>query len=137
MNELNIVGKITKDIELKTSTGGKHYCYLTVAVRRPFSSNNETDFISCVAFNKQAEILATYTSKGSNIAINGNLQVEGKKEGDQYFNTYQVMVQKVTLLDKKESKQVEEPKPSNEMGLGSTEVNANDDFEAFMKGFDS
>lgn len=103
MNELNVIGKITKDVSLKTSANGKNYCFLTVAVRRAFSQNNETDFINFIAFGKQAEIIANFTEKGSNIGLNATLQTETKKEGDQFFNTYQGVVQKITLIDKKGS----------------------------------
>lgn len=75
-NHIIITGNITHDLEIKIS-GETKILNFTVAVRRKFKNKNgeyETDFIRCVAFNKQAELIEKYFKKGSPILVEGSLQ---------------------------------------------------------------
>ena len=68
MNKVVLVGRLTKDPELRFAAGsGSAVCRFTVAVNRPFKKD-ETDFIGCVAFGKTAETIAQYLTKGREIA---------------------------------------------------------------------
>ena len=85
MNKVNLVGRITKDVEPHYSTGenANANCRFTVAVNRKFK-NKETgqydaDFISCVAFGKTCEFIAKYFHKGDPIGISGNIRTGTKK----------------------------------------------------------
>ena len=74
MNKVIIVGRLTKDPELKyTPNGGTAICRITVAVARAFKKD-ETDFINCVAFGKTGETIAQYFTKGRQIALAGNIR---------------------------------------------------------------
>lgn len=74
MNQVTLMGRITKDIECSQSSNGKNYCKFTLAVKRPLKTD-ETDFINCVAFGKTAELIAVYFSKGDRILITGQINV--------------------------------------------------------------
>ena len=77
MNRVILVGRITKDPELRTSPNNVSFSAFTIAVNRlaPSSTGErETDFINCVAFNKQAENLCRFIKKGGQIGIEGKLQ---------------------------------------------------------------
>lgn len=76
-----LYGNVTRDIELKKTNSGKNVASFTVAVN---GRNDETDFIDCVAWEKAAEILAKYVTKGKPIIIDGvlaqrNFEVDGQK----------------------------------------------------------
>ncbi|HLR75194.1 MAG TPA: single-stranded DNA-binding protein [Virgibacillus sp.] len=78
MNNFNCIGRITKDLEVKTSQGGTAVLNNTVAINRPFKNKQtgerEADFINFVAFGKTAEIIAQYHQKGSLIGLSGRMQ---------------------------------------------------------------
>ena len=85
MNKAIIIGRLTRDIELKITNSGKSVCSFSVAVDRGFKDqdgNKQTDFIDCVAWGATAENLATYQGKGSQIAIDGRIQVRSYEAQD-------------------------------------------------------
>ena len=77
MNTVNLVGRLTKDVELKQYDGGNSFARFSVTVQRQFKSKSgdyEADFINCVSFGKTAEFLEKYFAKGQWIGITGKLQ---------------------------------------------------------------
>lgn len=85
MNRVTLVGRITRDPELRTSPSNVSFVAFTIAVNRVGSNVNgerEADFINCVAFNKQAENLARFIKKGSQIGVEGKLQTRRYQAGD-------------------------------------------------------
>ncbi|MGL5152100.1 MAG: single-stranded DNA-binding protein [Clostridium sp.] len=74
MNKVILIGRLTKDPELRFAAGsGNAVCRLTMAVNRPFKKD-ETDFINCVAFGKTAETISQYLAKGSQLAVSGSIR---------------------------------------------------------------
>ena len=74
INKVILIGRLTKDPNLSYAAGtGTAVCRFTLAVNRPFKKD-ETDFIRCVAFNKTAETIGQYLTKGRQIAIAGRIQ---------------------------------------------------------------
>lgn len=74
MNKVVLMGRLTKDPELRFAAGsGKGVTRISLAVTRQFK-RDEADFINCVAFGKQAETIAQYFQKGSQIAVTGHIQ---------------------------------------------------------------
>lgn len=71
MNKVIIIGRTTKEPELKYTTAGKPVCRFTLAVDRV---NSDADFINCVAFGKNAENIDRYIGKGRQIAIEGSIK---------------------------------------------------------------
>ncbi len=84
INSVTLVGRLTRDIELRKTNSNASYCRFTVAVDRRFQSqqaNGQTsDFISCVAWRQSADFLASYAGKGTIVAIEGRIQT-GSYEG--------------------------------------------------------
>lgn len=77
MNRVILVGRITRDPELRTSPNNVSFTAFSIAVNRTVASANgerEADFINCVAFNKQAENLCRFIKKGGQIGVDGKLQ---------------------------------------------------------------
>ncbi len=73
MNKVILVGRLTRDVELRYTTTNKAVASFSLAVNRRFQKDT-ADFINCVAWEKTAEFLGKYTGKGQLIAISGELQ---------------------------------------------------------------
>lgn len=74
MNKVVLIGRLTKDPDLKFAAGsGTAVSRFTVAVNRQFKKD-ETDFINCVAFGKTAETISQYLTKGKQIAVTGSIR---------------------------------------------------------------
>ncbi len=123
MNKVVLVGRLTKDPELKFSQGtGTAVTTFTVAVNRRFKREGqpEADFIPVVVFGKTAEATANYMSKGKLISVSGNIQTRtyDAKDGTKRYVT-EVIADEVDFLewgDKKAS-----GNPTN--GVDSSEYN--------------
>ena len=107
INSVNLVGRLTKDIELRVSQSNVTVATFTLAVNRSFKSANgerEADFINCVAFKKTAEILNQYAGKGSQIGVTGSIQTRNyeNKDGQRVYVT-EVIANNIALLDSKGS----------------------------------
>lgn len=77
LNQITIMGRLTKDPELRTTQSGVPVASFTVAVERdrgPQGQDRPTDFIDCVAWNKTGEFVSKYFHKGSMVAVTGSLQ---------------------------------------------------------------
>lgn len=80
LNKIMLMGRFTKDADLKYTKDGKAYARFSIATQRDYNKN-EVDFFNCVAFGKKAEFISKYFSKGSLILITGHVQV-GSYEDD-------------------------------------------------------
>ncbi len=89
MNNVSLVGRLTKDPELKTTQSGLSVCRFAVAVDRPYSKDRQADFISCIAWRKTAEFIDSYFSKGQRIALTGSIQTGSytDKDGKTVYTT--------------------------------------------------
>lgn len=116
INNVVLVGRITKDIELRMSESGKAFTNFSLAVNRAFKGQDgkDADFINCRAFNKQAENLAKYCGKGSLIGVEGNIQTGQyqNKAGNTVYTT-DIMVQRVQFLDTRSQGQQQQQQPTN------------------------
>lgn len=99
INNYVAFGNITKELELKVGQSGKKFISFTIAINK---GNDSADFIPCVAYEKQAEIIAQYCAKGSPIGIIGRLQSRTYEanNGEKRF-VVEVVVINVELLGKK------------------------------------
>ena len=77
LNHIDIMGRLTKDVELRRTGAGVAVASFTVAVDRDFgqSGQKETDFINCVAWKHTAEFVSKHFSKGKMIVVSGRLQI--------------------------------------------------------------
>lgn len=99
MNSTQLLGRLTKDPELKYGASGTAFCKFTLAVNRAFKKD-ETDFINCTAFGKAAETIAEYVKKGDQFAVTGRIQVDVyEKDGEKRYSTG-IMVDGFTFISK-------------------------------------
>lgn len=87
MNSVNLIGRITKDIDLRYSNDSKAYCSFTLAVQG--YKKDDTDFISCKAFGVTSENMAKYLSKGRQIGVTGRIKTGNytKDDGTKVYTT--------------------------------------------------
>lgn len=76
MNKVILMGRLTRDVEMRQTPSGVNLARFTIAINRRFSTKDsqQTDFINCVAWRQTAEFISRYFGKGSMIAIVGNIQ---------------------------------------------------------------
>lgn len=77
MNNVSLVGRLTKDPELRTTESGTAVCSFSLAVRRDFKNANgeyEADFINCTAWRATAEFIAKYFTKGQQMGVCGSIR---------------------------------------------------------------
>lgn len=108
INRVILVGRLTKNPEIRKTPNGASICKFTLAVSRKVKAQGQpdADFISCVAWNKTADLMYQYLKKGSLIGIDGRLQT-GKftNNNGETIYTCDVMVESLQFLDKKEEAQ--------------------------------
>lgn len=91
MNKVILMGRLTRDPEMRQTPNGVSVCSFSIAVNRRFAKEGQqnADFISCTAWRQQAEFICKYFNKGSMIAVVGNLQSRSweNQEGKRQYAT--------------------------------------------------
>ena len=103
MNTVQLVGRLTKEVDLKFTSSGTAVGSFTLAVNRSFTNQQgerEADFIQCVIWRKAAENLANFTRKGSQIGVEGRIQTRNyeNQQGQRVYVT-EVVVNNFHLLE--------------------------------------
>ena len=108
MNKALLVGRITTKPELRTTSSGIPFTRFSVAINRPFNSNNgqrEADFINILVWRKQAENVCNFLDKGSQVAIEGRIQTGNYTDKDGNNRTsFEVVADNVQFLDSRSSR---------------------------------
>lgn len=114
MNQVVLVGRTTKDAELRYIPGsGTPVATFTVAIDRDFikkDGTKDTDFIPVEVMGKLAEFAASYVTKGRLISVQGNLRVDRYMKDDENRTYTKVAGQRVRVLDSNKNKSSEVPK---------------------------
>ncbi|MEE6656972.1 single-stranded DNA-binding protein [Pediococcus acidilactici] len=105
INRTILIGRLTKDVELRHTAKGDAVASFTVAVNRQFTNSQgerEADFINCVMWRKAAENFAKYTHRGSLVGIEGRIQTRSyeNQQGQRVYVT-EVVADNFSLLDSK------------------------------------
>lgn len=82
MVKVMLIGRLTADPELRTTSSGISVCSFTVAVDRRTKTENKADFIDCTAWRGEAEFICKYFSKGKPIAASGTLMTDNYEDKD-------------------------------------------------------
>ena len=118
MNRVNLIGRITKDLELRHTKNNKAVCEFTIATNRV--NGKEADFITCQVWDKQAQNLVEYQGKGSLIGVSGEIRTESYEiSGKKHYKTYVIVnqVEYLSPVEKVQEKPTEAPKnPFEEFG---------------------
>lgn len=114
INRVVLIGRLTKDVEVRYTQSGVAVGTFSLAVNRPFtnaSGEREADFINAVIWRKAAENFANFTHKGTLVAIEGRLQTRNYEgnNGNRVYVT-EVVADNFSLLEKKSDSQQSAPK---------------------------
>ena len=112
MNKAILIGRLTRDPELRYTSSNRAVCQFSIAINRNYTNQQgvrETDFINCVVWDKQAENLAKYITKGRLIAVEGRIQTRSydNNEGKKVYIT-EVLANNIQFLESKNSGQSSE-----------------------------
>lgn len=105
MNKIVLLGRLVKEPDVKVTTSGKTVCAFTLAVDRPFAGKDgkrEADFINIQTWNKTAETVGNYVSKGQRLLVEGRLQIRSYdgKDGKKHYMT-EVIADHVEFIERK------------------------------------
>ena len=138
MNSVSLVGRLTKDPELRFTATGKAVATFSIAVNRTFSKSDEADFFNVVTWQKTAENCANYLAKGQQVAVLGRLQSRSyeNKEGRRVF-VVEVVANEVEFLERRDKSQgssntqsyQNKPKKSQNNEIDTSDVDL-DEFQA-------
>lgn len=114
MNKLLLVGRLTADPELKENKKDSCSCRFSIAVRRSFKNSEgeyEADFINCVAFNGQAELIHDFCSKGQLVSVEGRIQTGSYEDSEGITRkSFDCIVEKLTFLESKKDETKDDKK---------------------------
>ncbi|WP_317302160.1 single-stranded DNA-binding protein [Acidaminococcus timonensis] len=107
MNRIVLLGRLTREPEVRTTPTGKTVVVFSLAVDRPYKGRDgkaETDFINIVTWNKTAELVGTYVHKGERLLVEGRLQIRSYdgKDGQKHYVT-EVIADRVEFIEKRNS----------------------------------
>ena len=111
MNKAILIGRLTRDIELRYTQSGMAIGRFTLAINRKMTREKKqeaernnlptADFVGCIAFGKTAETLANYVGKGNQLGIEGHIQTGSYEKDGQRIYTTDVIVDGFTFIDSK------------------------------------
>jgi len=125
INRVVLVGRLTRDPELRYTSGNTAVTSFTVAVNRQFTNaqgNRDADFINCAIWRKAAEIFVKYTHKGSLVSVDGRIQTSSydNQQGQRVYRT-DVIVENFSFLDSNH----EESQNSNSTNSKNNQIGSN------------
>jgi single-strand DNA-binding protein len=134
MNKIVLLGRLTREPEVRTTPTGKTVVVFSLAVDRPYKGRDgktEADFINIVTWNKTAELVGTYVHKGERLLVEGRLQIRSYdgKDGQKHYVT-EVIADRVEFIEKRNSSgtQTEASKTdAGPMGSFGSEVTFNEE----------
>ena len=105
INNVVLIGRLVRDVDLRQTSTGKEMTYFTLAVNKNFKNEQgeqAADFIGCVAFGKTAENMARFLSKGSLIAVEGRISTRNYQGNDgKTVYVTEVVASSITFLESK------------------------------------
>ena len=130
MNSLHIIGNLTKDPELRTTSTGLSVCSFTVAVNRKKTKDGqqETDYFNVTAWRERGETCAKYLSKGKKVSVVGPVSVRTWESNGKHGASLEVTADEVEFLSPRSEAQPAQPEPQVDQQTGFQRV-AMDDSE--------
>ena len=125
MNQVQILGTITRDIELNYAPSGTAIAKVGIAVNKRYTSNGEkkeeVSYFNCVAFGKTGENINTYFQKGSRILISGELKEDRWEKDGQKQSRISILIDGFDFIDKNNSSHQPKQAPKVEVVYGKQE----------------
>nr|DAP40335.1 MAG TPA: Single strand binding protein [Caudoviricetes sp.] len=141
LNNVSLVGRLTKDVDLRYTPSNVAVATFTLAVNRTFKNENgerEADFINCVMWRQQAENLANWAKKGALIGITGRIQTRSydNQQGQRVYVT-EVVAEQFQLLESKgqgnqgQQRQAQQETPDFSRNTNANPLDISDDMLPF------
>ena len=137
MNKVVLIGRLSKEPELRYTSNNTPVCQINVAISRPVAQGHEpeTDFINVTVWNKQAENLVKYVKKGNQIAIEGRIQTRSydNEEGKKVYVT-EVLANHIEFIGNNSNKTNDNQTQDNKTSYTAEEIDnmpTDDPFSSF------
>lgn len=104
MNKAILIGGLTKAVEIRYTQSGLGIARFTLAINREIKKQDgtyDTDYINCVAYGNQADLISKYLDKGSKISVEGHIQTGSYEKDGKKIYTTDIVVEKIQFLDSK------------------------------------
>ena len=141
INNVVLVGRLTKDIELRKTQSGLSVASFTVACDRRLSqeqrNNNEqsADFISCVAWRGSADFLGQYSHKGDTVGVEGRIQTRSYDRDGQKVYVTEIVANSVSILHSTQPRQAQAQTQPQQQTQNPAATQANDPIEDYLNGY--
>lgn len=141
MNNVVLVGRTTKEVDLKYTPSGNAVGQFTIAVTRPFKNKQtneyESDFINCVIWQKPAETFANYVRKGHQVSVQGRLQTRNYEKDGQRVYVTELVVENFTFLSNDKKTEPQEGNDQRRTNTYGSNQNANNSQNNANYGYNS
>lgn len=141
INNVVLVGRLTKDVEVKKTQSGLSVASFTIACDRRLSqeqkNNNEqsADFISCVAWRGSADFLGQYSHKGDTVGVEGRIQTRSYDRDGQKVYVTEIVANSVSILHSTQPRQAQAQTQPQQQAQNTAVTQANDPIEDYLNGY--
>lgn len=141
INNVVLVGRLTKDVEVKKTQSGLSVASFTIACDRRLSqeqrNNNEqsADFISCVAWRGSADFLGQYSHKGDTVGVEGRIQTRTYDRDGQKVYVTEIVANSVSILHSTQPRQAQAQTQPQQQAQNTAATQANDPIEDYLNGY--
>lgn len=141
INNVVLVGRLTKDVEVRKTQSGLSVASFTVACDRRLSqeqkNNNEqsADFISCVAWRGSADFLGQYSHKGDTVGVEGRIQTRTYDRDGQKVYVTEIVANSVSILHSTQPRQAQAQTQPQQQAQNTAATQANDPIEDYLNGY--
>jgi single-strand DNA-binding protein len=122
INRVILVGRLTKEPELKRNATGTAYLNTSIAINDKYKEEEKTYYINVVMFNKTAEIVAQYGTKGMLLGVDGKITTRSYEKDGQKVYVTEVLAERIELLDSKKSADLQPSPRSEKLNSGARPV---------------
>ena len=132
VNHVVLVGRLTKDIEVRKTNSNTSVCSFTVAIDRRFQSQQgekTADFINCIAWRQAADFLANYASKGTIVSVEGRIQTRNYDGANGKVYVTEVVADNVQIISNRNSNNQTSSFTSNQTFTPSVEPSYDDQMD--------
>lgn len=142
INNVVLVGRLTKDIELRKTQSGLSVASFTIACDRRLSqeqkNNNEqsADFISCVAWRGSADFLGNYAHKGDTVGVEGRIQTRNYDRDGQKVYVTEIVANSVSILHSTQPRQAQAQTQPQQQTQNAAATQVNDPMEDYLNGYE-
>ena len=142
INNVVLVGRLTKDIELRKTQSGLSVASFTLACDRRLSQEQKNngeqsaDFISCVAWRGSADFLGRYAHKGDTVGVEGRIQTRNYDRDGQKVYVTEIIANSVSILHSNQPKQAQAQTQPRQQTQNTAATQANDPMEDYLNGYE-